>query len=179
MLLSFYLSGRLETRIFSLLSLNHCFLQCKLASFSTEYIAVIAVQYLTFVGRKGQLIIVQTVILVPLGIKLCLVFGLGFPSHGLFPVFSEHGHCKMLSILWNFWASVGKEMARAPLSWWLEGRINKVSRGPCSRQDGQLKTEQEKELRSAYTALKASLFKGCVCPKDRGRILFKPGKCAN
>jgi len=29
---------------------------------------------------------------------------------------------------------------------------------------------RREELGSAYTALKVSLFKGCVCPKDRGRI---------
>lgn len=80
--------------------------------------------------RKGQLVIVLVVTLMPLGIKLSFVFGLGFQCYGLFPVFREREHTKMLSILWNSWASIGKEMARTPLSWWLEGRINKVPRAP-------------------------------------------------
>lgn len=47
----------------------------------------------------------------------------------------------------EFLASVGKNMGRAPLSRWLERRVNKVPRGLCSRQNGQPKTEQERGAR--------------------------------
>lgn len=81
--------------------------------------------------QKGQLVIVQIVTLIPLGIKLCFVFGLGFQSHELFPVFSKCGRSKMLSIMWNSWASTEKETTTAPLPWWCEGKVNKLPRGLC------------------------------------------------
>lgn len=51
------------------------------------------------------------------GGKTVLCLEVGIPIPWFLSIFNECGPGKIFSILQNFWVSVGKEMARALLSW--------------------------------------------------------------